>query len=290
MSVAQALWLAVLQGFSELFPISSLGHTVLIPSLLGWTNIDEGSTTFVPFLVVLHLGTATALLVFFWRDWLAIIAAFVRSVMRGRMSDDANEHLAWMIVFASLPLAVIGLFLQEPLKKLFASPRVAAAFLIVNGGIMLVGEVIRRRRDSEKNQGIFFKHESGGDLDRLTWKSAVAIGLAQTLAFLPGISRSGTTIVAGLLMRLKHEPAARFAFLLSTPAIAGAGLLELPLLFGPTGRAMLGIALVGGVLAGIVAFLSVKFLMRYFEFGRLDPFGYYCAAMGIASLIILNVR
>ncbi|MGH2364600.1 MAG: undecaprenyl-diphosphate phosphatase [Chloroflexota bacterium] len=290
MSAVQALWLAVLQGFSELFPVSSLGHTVIVPSLVGWSNINQASPTFLPFLVMLHLGTATALLIFFWRDWLAIVTAFVRSAVAGRLSSDANEHLAWMLVFGTIPAGLIGFFLQKPLQRLFASPKTAAAFLIVNGAVLLLGEFIRRRSERPGNRGVFFSSERGKDLDSLTWKGALAVGAAQSLALIPGISRGGVTIVAGLLLDLKHEPAARFSFLLTTPIIAGAGLLEVPVLFGAAGRPVLGVAFVGAVAAGIVAYLSVKFLMRYFEFGRLDPFGFYCLAFGTASLAVLALR
>jgi len=277
MSVVQALWLAVLQGFSELFPISSIGHTVLVPKLLGW-NIDQQSRTFLPFLVTLHLGTAAALLLFFWRDWRALVSALLRSVMRGKLTSDPDEHLAWMVVFGTIPTGIIGLFLETPLRRLFAAPIVAAVFLIVNGFIMFFGE--RLRRGALPSQG----------LDSLNWRNAVGIGIVQSAALVPGISRSGATIVAGLLAGLKHEAAARFSFLLATPIILAAGLLEVPVLFGADGRAMLALALIGGIVAGVTAWLSVKFLMRYFEFGRLDPFAYYCWAFGALSLAILLVR
>ncbi|HEY8694156.1 MAG TPA: undecaprenyl-diphosphate phosphatase [Chloroflexota bacterium] len=277
MSVVQALWLAVLQGFSELFPISSIGQTVLVPKLLGW-NIDQQSRTFLPFLVTLHLGTAAALLLFFWRDWLALVSALLRSVMRGKLTSDPDEHLAWMVVFGTIPTGIIGLFLETPLRRLFAAPIVAAVFLIVNGFIMFFGE--RLRRGAPPSQG----------LDSISWRTAVRIGFVQSAALVPGISRSGTTIVAGLLAGLKHEAVARFSFLLATPIILAAGLLEVPVLLGADGRSMLALALIGGIVAGVTAWLSVKFLMRYFEFGRLDPFAYYCWAFGALSLAILLVR
>jgi undecaprenyl-diphosphatase len=288
MSSVQALWLAVLQGFSELFPISSIGHTVLIPSLLGW-SVDQRSPTFLPFLVMLHIGTAVALVVFFWRDWLALIGAWLRSVARGRLSADADEHLAWMLVFGTIPTGIIGFFLEAKLKALFAAPAIAAIFLIVNGFIMFLAERLRRTRLNSKFQ-IPNSAAAGLGLESLHWQQAVAIGLAQSAALIPGISRSGTTIVAGLLANLRHESAARFSFLLATPVILAAGLLEIPVLLGPDGKGMLAIALIGGLVAGVTAFLSVKFLMRYFEFGRLDPFAYYCWAFGLLSLVILGVR
>lgn len=279
MSVVQALWLAVLQGFSELFPISSIGHTVLVPKLLGW-NIDQQSRTFLPFLVTLHLGTAAALLLFFWRDWLALIGALLASVARGKLSGEPNEHVAWMLVLGTIPAGIVGLFLEAPLRRLFAAPVLAALFLIVNGFIMYAGERLRLQAPPLKSRG----------LAALSWRRAVGIGFVQSAALVPGISRSGVTIVAGLLADLEHEAAARFSFLLATPIILAAGLLEVPVLLGPEGRSMLGIALLGGVAAGITAWLSVRFLMRYFTFGRLDPFAYYCWAFGALALIILLVR
>jgi len=281
MTFVQAIWLAVLQGVSELFPVSSLGHTVIVPRLVGW-NLDQESPTFLPFLVMLHLGTATALLCFFWRDWWQLITAWVRSVIRGRMSDDPDEHLAWMVIVGTIPTGVIGLFLQTPLKHLFASPVIAAAFLVVNGIVMLFGEWLRRR---QLNMG---DTAAGKGVESLTWRSAATIGLAQSSALIPGISRSGSTIVAGLLTQLSHEAAARFSFLLATPIILAAGLLEVPKLLGPSGQSMLGVSVVGGVVAGVTAFFSVKFLMRYFEFGRLDPFAYYCIAFGVLALVLLT--
>ncbi|MHB8620099.1 MAG: undecaprenyl-diphosphate phosphatase [Chloroflexota bacterium] len=289
MSIVQVLVLAVLQGFSELFPVSSLGHSVILPRLLGW-HIDQHGPTFLPFLVVLHLGTAGALLVFFWRDWLAIVLAFFRSAIRGKLSGDPKEHLAWMLVVGTIPAALIGLFLEKPLRSLFGSPMVAAIFLILNGLMMLGGEWLRRRQEPGASGGILFKHESGRDLDSLTWRSAAGIGIAQSAALIPGFSRSGTTMVAGLSAKFRHEPAARFSFLLATPIILGAGLVEVPTLFLAANQPMLGPAILGGVVAGITAFLSVKFLMRYFQFGRLDPFAYYCLGAGILSLAIFLLR
>jgi undecaprenyl-diphosphatase len=301
MSLAQALWLAVLQGVSELFPISSIGHTVLVPRLVGW-NVDQQGPTFLPFLVTLHLGTAAALLIFFWRDWLALVAAWLRSVARGKFTTDPDEHLAWMLLFGTIPTGLIGFFLEKPLRGLFASPLVAAVFLIVNGFIMFFGERLRIAANAVRAGYIAGTNAarpgtapiaSAGlrrDVNSLTWREAVGIGLAQSAALVPGISRSGSTIVAGLLAGLTHEAAARFSFLLATPIILAAGLLEVPILLGPEGRAMLNLALIGGLVAGVTAFLSVKFLMRYFQSGRLDPFAYYCWAFGALSVVILALR
>jgi|SRR5579884_112405 undecaprenyl-diphosphatase len=284
MSLFEALWLAMLQGFSELFPISSLGHTVVIPALVGW-RVDQRSPAFLPFVVTLHLGTAAALLTFFWRDWLGLIGALLRSVVRGKLSADPDERLAWLIVLGTVPAGLLGFFLEKPLRALFAAPAIAAAFLMVNGLIMFAGERLRRRGEHEP-----LTAEEGAGLEKLTPRSAIGIGLAQAAALVPGISRSGATMVAGLLFGLRHEPAARFSFLLATPIILAAGLLEVPVLFGSQGRGTLGLALIGGVAAAITAWLSVKFLMRYFTFGRLDPFAYYCWAFGALSLAFILLR
>lgn len=277
MSLVEALLLAILQGVTELFPISSLGHTVVIPALVGW-NIDQQSATFLPFVVMLHLGTAAALLVFFWREWRSILTALIRSAIRGRLSGDPEEHVAWMVVLGTIPAALLGFLFEKQLKLLFAAPVIAAIFLVVNGIVLFVGERVRRRRAASSTIAV------------LSWREALVVGFAQCGALIPGISRSGTTMVAGLAAGLDHETSARFSFLLATPIILGAGLLEVPVLLGPEGQSMLGLAVAGAFAAGIAAWLSVTFLMRYFKVGRLDPFAYYCWAFGVLSLIILRLR
>jgi undecaprenyl-diphosphatase len=278
MSLIEALLLALLQGVTELFPISSLGHTVVLPALVGW-NVDQRAPTFLPFVVMLHLGTAAALLAYFWREWRSIASALIRSVIRGRLSEDPEEHVAWMVVVGTIPAAVVGLLFEKQLKVLFGAPAIAAIFLVVNGFVLFFGERVRRRRAAEAST-----------IAVLSWREALVVGAAQCTALLPGISRSGATMVAGLVTGLDHETAARFSFLLATPIILGAGLIEVPVLLGPEGQHMLGLALAGAVAAGIAAWLSVTFLMRYFRVGRLDPFAYYCWAIGALSLIILYLR
>jgi undecaprenyl-diphosphatase len=279
MTLFQVLVLALLQGVTELFPVSSLGHTVVLPKLLGW-SINQHDPSFLAFVVLLHVGTATALLIYFWRDWWAIISAVVGSVVRGRMAGTANERLGWMLIAGTVPAGLIGLFLEKQVRELFASPRTAAALLIVNGLIMFAGERVRR-------QAVAF--DAGRtDLSHLSLRGAIGVGSAQALALLPGISRSGSTIVAGLLLNLKHEAAARFSFLLATPIIAAAGVLKIPDLFAPSARAQLPVYLLGGVVAGIAAFISVAYLMRYFRVGRLDPFAIYCALFGSVALFLLS--
>jgi undecaprenyl-diphosphatase len=279
MSLVQALLLALLQGVSELFPVSSLGHTVVLPRLLGW-SIDQHDPSFLAFVVLLHVGTAGALFLYFWRDWWGIISAVTRSVIAGRMSGGPDERLGWRLIAGTIPAGLLGLLLEKQVRELFASPRVAASFLVVNGLVMFIGERARRRAVAFDAGRI--------DLNSLSLPGAVAIGTAQALALVPGISRSGITIVAGLLMNLKHEAAARFSFLLATPIIAAAGALQVPRLVAGPARAQLPVYLLGALVAALAAFLSVAFLMRYFRVGRLDPFAIYCAGFGAAALLILS--
>lgn len=279
MSLFQALVLALLQGVTELFPVSSLGHTVILPKLLGW-SINQSDPTFLAFVVLLHVGTATALVIYFWRDWLAIVTAVVRSAIAGRMQGTAEERLGWRLIFATIPVGLAGLLFQKPVQALFASPRAAAIFLVINGSIMFTGERLRRRAVAA---------ETGRtELDQLKVPTAIGIGSAQILALLPGISRSGSTMVAGLLGNLTHEGAARFSFLLATPIIFAAGILKIPDLFAPAALPNLPMYLLAGVVAGAAAFFSVAYLMRYFRVGRLDPFAIYCAAFGILAFILLS--
>lgn len=278
MTLIEAILLALLQGITELFPISSLGHTVVIPAVVGW-NIDQRAATFLPFVVMLHLGTAAALLAYFWREWLSILSALLRSAVRGHLSDDPEEHIAWMVVLATIPAAVLGLFFEKQLKVLFGTPAVAAGFLVVNGFVLFFGERLRRRRAAEAST-----------IAVLGWREALVVGAAQCTALIPGISRSGATMVAGLVSGLDHQTSARFSFLLATPIILGAGLIEVPVLLGPDGQHMLGLAVGGALAAGFAALLSIAFLMRYFQAGRLDPFAYYCWAFGALSFVILLLR
>jgi undecaprenyl-diphosphatase len=293
--------LAILQGISELFPVSSLGHAVLLPALLHW-HLNEQSPTWLAFLVALHLGTATALLIFFRDEWVSVATALVRSVQRGQMSQDHDERLAWMVVLGTIPAGIVGLALQDPLRKLFATPYVAASFLIVNGVVMFVGEQLMQRQMAARAASQRIAIAVGGeqivtseptryrDITEVSWRDAAIVGFAQVGALIPGISRSGVTMVAGLVAGLTHEAAARYAFLLATPIIFAAGVLELPQLFSSAGRPILGQAVLGVILAGVAAYLSVRFLMRYFESGRLYPFAYYCVAAGVFSLILLSVN
>jgi undecaprenyl-diphosphatase len=282
----QAMLLAVLQGVSELFPVSSLGHTVLLPALLRW-NVDEGSESFLAFVVVLHLGTALALIVFYRRDWIAIIRAFIASVVRGRFTDDRDERTAWLLVAGTIPVGVLGVLLESYVKKLFASPIPVSLFLFANGFIMLLGEWLRRRQHATTNTASDKQYRR---LDELTPRDGVFVGFAQSLALLPGISRSGSAIVAGLVRDLQHEDAARYSFLLATPVILAASLLEFPKLFAPDAHVVLVQAVVGGILAGVTAYASVAFLTRYFRHNDLSPFAWYCIAAGAVSFILFATK
>ena len=282
MTFAQAIVLAILQGVSELFPVSSLGHTILVPALLHWNNIDRSAPTFLAFVVVLHLGTAIALVLFYWRDWVTLISALFRSIVRGKIGDDRDERIAWLLVVATVPVGLLGLLFQEKVQALFGAVAPAAAFLMVNGLIMFFGEALRRRQ--HENAGRAYKR-----LEQISWAQSVFVGLAQSLALFPGISRSGASIVGGLLIDLDHEDAAKFSFLLATPVILAASLLKIPDLMAPGAHVVLVQAIVGGILSGIAAYLSVAFLTRYFRSNDLRPFGWYCILFGALCFVLARM-
>ncbi|MGI8550669.1 MAG: undecaprenyl-diphosphate phosphatase [Dehalococcoidia bacterium] len=290
MSIAHAIILSLLQGAFELFPVSSLGHTVIVPALLGWHE-KQSDPSFLAFVVVLHLGTAAALLIFFWRDWLRIIGAVLRSISARHLSDDPNERLGWLIVAGSIPAGVLGLFLKTPLNKLFGQPWLVAIFLVLNGFVLVAGERLRQRSISPALVAAGgHATEARLPIARLGFPAAFGIGGAQALALLPGFSRSGASMVGGLQARLNHVDAARFSFLLATPLILAAGALETPEVFKSNSNIGPGLAAMGMVISGITAFLAVRFLLRFFETERLDIFGYYCFAFGAFSFIVLGLR
>jgi undecaprenyl-diphosphatase len=274
--------MGLLQGATELFPVSSLGHSVIIPSLLHW-NFKQSDPSFVPFLVLLHLGTAGALLILYRTEWVAIIRGFFTAAFRGQIQND-NERLAMLLLVGTIPAAILGVFLETRIKSLFASPYEAAGFLIANGILMLAFEILRRRAEHRSTR----QEEEFAQAERISFRAAALVGACQALAFLPGISRSGVTIGGGLLAGLRHQEAARFSFLLATPVILGAGLVEVPQLF--SGGVPIGEYLAGMVLAGAAAYASARFLLRYFRSGRLDPYGYYCIAAGLVSLALLRLN
>jgi undecaprenyl-diphosphatase len=295
-SVAHAIILALLQGAFELFPVSSLGHTVIVPALLGWHE-KQSDPSFLAFVVVLHLGTAVALLTFLWRDWVRIVRAVLHSVVSRRLSDDPDERLGWLIVAGSIPAGVLGLFLKGPLNDLFGVPALAALFLAANGVVLIAGERLRRVAIAEAVSAGGRQTAVAGTemrvrlrLRDLSFAQAFGIGGAQALALLPGFSRSGASMVGGLLAKLDHVDAARFSFLLATPLIFAAGLLEVSELFAKNAQVGPGLAALGFVISGVTAYLAVRFLMRYFESERLDVFGYYCLAFGGFALVVLGLR
>jgi undecaprenyl-diphosphatase len=283
-SYLQALILGALQGLSEPFPISSLGHAVLLPKLLGW-DIHQNDDYFLTFLVATHCATALVLFLFFLDDWKRIWFGFVRSVKGRSTPRDLDARLAWVIIIGTIPAGILGLALEHKLRSLFASPTSAAIFLTINGLLLLAVERFRRR-PPRPGDG-----EGDGDerIAKLGFRQALGIGAAQALALIPGISRSGVTMGGGLLAGLSNEDAARYAFLLATPVIAAAGLLKLPELFGSAGDGVRGQSLVGAIAAAITTWAAVKFLLKYFETSRLTPFGYYCVGAGIFCLIVFSL-
>lgn len=283
-SYLQAIVLGALQGLSEPFPISSLGHAVLLPKLLGW-NIHQNDDYFLSFLVATHCATALVLFIYFFEDWKRIWFGFIRSVKGRATPRDTDSRLAWIIIVGTIPAGILGILLEHKLRTLFASPTAAAAFLTVNGILLLAVERFRRR-PPRPGDG-----EGDGDerIARMGFRQALGIGAAQALALIPGISRSGVTMGGGLLTGLSNEDAARYAFLLATPVIGAAGVLKLPELLGSTGNGVRGQALVGAIAAALTTWAAVKFLLNYFESNRLSPFGVYCVCAGVFCLIVFSV-
>jgi undecaprenyl-diphosphatase len=319
MTYPEAAIIGLIQGVTELFPVSSLGHSVLIPALVGgsWaTDLDAAapSSPYLAFVVGLHVATAIGMLVYFWRDWLRIIGAFFSSIVR-RKAESADERLAWMIIFATIPVGLVGLVADHETRVLFAKPVLAGVFLIVNGAILFAGERFRPQKGRDADHELEEETASGPParaahasgqralrqqelsgavradqrLATMTYPQATLIGTVQILALLAGISRDGVAMVAGLYRGLAREDAARFAFLLATPVILAAGLLELPKLTGKLGDGIHGQILVGSVLAGLGAYVSVRFLTRYFQTRSLTPFAIYCVIFGLFSVIYLSV-
>jgi undecaprenyl-diphosphatase len=274
-SYFQGIVLGLLQGFSELFPISSLGHAVVTPRLLGW-NIHQNDKFFITFLVAVHLATAIVLLGFFWKDWVRVVRGLGRS-LRDREIRDPDAKLGWLLVVGTIPVGLAGVLLEQPLRKVFASATSAAIFLTVNG-ILLFGAERLRRRAPDAPEGE--RDEDTRIATRVSWSQAFAVGGAQALALIPGISRSGITMGGGLLVGLNNVDAAKFGFLLATPAIFGAAALKLPDLFGKAGNGVRGPALVAALCAAVTAYIAIRFLMRFFETNRLTPFAIYCTVAG----------
>jgi undecaprenyl-diphosphatase len=280
-SYGQAIVLGLLQGFSELFPISSLGHSVVLPKLLGW-HIRQNDSFFITFLVATHLATAIVLLGFFWRDWARILRGLGRSLREREIApDDVDAKLGWLLVVGTIPAGILGLLLEHKLRSIFASPRSAAAFLICNGFLLYGAELLRRRAPQTSQD------DDARIARQVGWRGAFLVGAAQAIALVPGFSRSGATMGGGLVVGLSHKDAARFAFLLATPIIGAAAVLKLPELFGHQGNGVRGQALVGALCSAVTAYLAVRFLMRFFETNRLTPFAVYCALAGAGALLYL---
>ena len=319
-SYLQAIVIAVVQGVTELFPVSSLGHSVLVPAWIGgsWqTLVTQSSQStsetsfYLAYIVALHVATALALLWFFRADWVRIIRGFFRTVgptLRARriVARNSDERLAWLIVVATIPVGITGLALEHTFRTVFAKPLAASIFLLVNGLVLLAGERARRAAESREASRPAVLAGAGGEpihhgartpqeraaayasdvrLSQIGFKNALIVGGLQITALLPGISRSGVTMVGGLWRGLDHEDAARFAFLLATPVIFAAGVLKLPTLFGSAGDNIHGQVAVGVIVCGVCAYLSVRWLVRYFETRTLTPFAIYCLVVGAASIV-----
>jgi undecaprenyl-diphosphatase len=289
-SFLQAILIGALQGVTELFPVSSLGHSVLVPAWLGWDSLVAGQSAdesfYLAFLVGLHVATAIALLVFFRKDWARIIRGFHTST-RHRRIENPDERMAWLLIIATVPVGVVGLLFEHGLRTLFAKPLAAAIFLTINGAVLAVGEQLRRRVRQQPLASDYDDVTEGslGDGAGVNTTDALVVGSTQIAALFAGISRSGITMVAGLLRGLDHEDAARFSFLLATPVIFAAGVYKLPDLLGPLGNGIRGQVVVGSVVAGICAYLAIRFLTRFFHTRTLTPFAIYCMIAGVASII-----
>ena len=280
----QAIVLGAIQGVTELFPISSLGHTVLLPTLFGWNNLvraqSDTESYWLALVVMLHVGSAVGLLIYFWADWKRIIAGFFHTLATRRV-ETSTERLAWLIVIASIPAGIIGLALEHVLRVEFAKPLAAAIFLVFNGLILIGAERLRRRaevRTLAVREGL--NPEGYRRLDTMEYREAGVIGSFQSLALLAGISRDGIVMTGGLLRGLDNEDAAKFSFLLATPIILAAGVFKVGDLIGHNGNGLRAQALVAAVSAAIAAIISVRWLMRYFETRNLVPFGIYCLLFG----------
>jgi undecaprenyl-diphosphatase len=328
----------LIQGVTELFPVSSLGHNVLLPALVGgcWSqklNVAAPESPYLAFIVGLHVATAIALLIYFWRDWIRIIGGFFSSIghmIRPEPGVDrfemrtTDEKMAWMIILATIPVGLVGVVFEHEFRVFFGKPIRAAIFLAINGLILISAEVFRRKKSIQADQEIAaererekalaasgdgrrtgsYRHASGHQavrseeiaqgvaadnrLAKHGYTEALIIGSSQILALLAGISRDGVCMVTGMFRGLAREDAARFAFLLATPVILAAGVLKIPDLYGPLGNGIHGQVYFGSILSGVGAYVSVRFLTRYFQTRTLTPFGIYCLVVGLGSIVYLG--
>ncbi len=287
----RAIVLGLLQGVAELFPISSLGHTVLFPKLFGWDQIvhfqSQSESPWLAFIVMLHVGSAIGLLIYFWRDWVQLVKAFFATLSKRRI-ETPTERLAWLIIVASIPVGILGIAFEHAARTATAKPEIAAIFLVVNGCILIGAERLRRRvevRALAQREGA--KENGGRRLDSLEYREAALIGVAESTALIAGISRDGVVMATGLARGLDNSDAARYGFLLATPIILAAGVYKLPDLTGQLGNGIRGAAVIGAAVAAVTAVFTVHFLTRYFRRGNLRPFGIYCLIFG-AAMIIYN--
>ena len=279
-SYFQAIILGGLQGITELFPISSLGHSIVLPTLLGW-NINQNDNYFLIFLVATHFATALVLLGFFFKDWVLITKGIFRSLKNKTIEkDDTYARLGWIIITSTIPAGILGLVLQEKLKKLFALPEFVSIFLILNGLLLYGGEFLRKRKSEISNT------HSDENIAKISWTQATAVGMSQCLALIPGFSRTGSTLCGGLLIGLNHEDAARFSFLLATPIILAAAVLKLPGIFRLNDANTIGPIFIGFLSSGLAAYFSIRFLTKYFKTKKLTPFAVYCVVFGILNYIL----
>jgi undecaprenyl-diphosphatase len=269
MTLLRAIILGLIQGATEFVPVSSSGHLVLVPWLLGW---EEPGLTFD---TILHLGTLLAVLAYFWRDWWRLIVAWLQGLARWRW-DDPDAQLAWLLLLGTLPAALLGFFLEDFFESLFGQPAWVAFFLLVTAGLLALSEWLGRPRRS---------------IVDLRWYDALFIGLGQAAAIAPGISRSGATMAAGLGRGLQRPAAARFSFLLATPVILGAGAFKLlDLLVLPDPLAQAPVLVAGFLAAAISGYFCIWGLLRYLQRGRLYPFAIYCTLAGSAALTVALLR
>jgi undecaprenyl-diphosphatase len=286
----QAIILGLLQGVTEIFPISSLGHSVIFSWLFGWTNIVNSQSSsqsfFVAFLVLLHIATALGLFIFYRKTWIRIIKAFFSSLKK-RKAETSSEKLVWLLIVATIPAGIVGLAFEKILRSQFAHPLAAIIFLFINGCILIIGDrYMKAHRLRQPKRDYLMDTTTKHTATKMTFKRAVLIGTAQIFALIPGISRSGITMVGGLYTGLDYEDAARFSFLLATPIILAAGILELPKFFGSNTAGFRGELLAGALVAGLSAYFSVKFLDKYFRDKTFKPFATYCIAISIIMLLI----
>ena len=288
--VFRAILLGVIQGVTELFPISSLGHTVLLPNLFGWSQLVayQSSSTenaWLAFIVMLHVGSAVGLLIYFWRDWVEIIKAFFVT-LRKRRIETRTERLAWLLIAATIPTGIIGILLEHTARVATGTPEIAAIFLVVNGFILFLAQWLSRRsevRALARREGA--KRDGGRVLETLEYREAAFLGIAQSGGLIAGISRDGMVMAGGLARGLDNADAARISFLMATPIILAAGIFKLSDLTGPNGNGVRGYALIGAAAAAVTAVFTVHFLSRYFKRGNLIPFAIYCVAFGSAMVI-----